>query len=164
MQIYIKDGIRQIDPLGCIGIDEDTKTYIHPVIWDSNIDGIPEDFDESKLGGYQRIDNKLVYSQEAFDANEAIKAAQQAEITTSITSQQKVVSVKQLDENFALRALAKTLIVELNDIRRWLRDFKASAGQATSLANLKERINAMPAIPGVDVDKLRDAMKQEATK
>lgn len=72
MQLYIDpNGIQQFTT-GQVVIDEDSGEPILIVVWDFNS---LEEIELDKVGGYSVVNGELVYSQSAFDGNEANKAA-----------------------------------------------------------------------------------------
>lgn len=83
MQIYIdQNGIQQ-STSGTISVDTDTGEPAHKIVWDTKKDG--GTIDPAKVGGYSRVDGELVFSQEAFDANETRKSELQATETAART-------------------------------------------------------------------------------
>lgn len=63
-------------------------------------------------------------------------------------------------EAFAVdRALALILLREVNNLRTWLRDFKAAVAASTNLANLQSRVAALPNTPDYTQQQLMDAIK-----
>jgi hypothetical protein len=50
-------------------------------------------------------------------------------------------------QNVALRVTVKLLVDELNILRQWITEFKAATAAASSLANLKTGVAALPNVP-----------------
>jgi hypothetical protein len=50
-------------------------------------------------------------------------------------------------QNIALRVTVKLLVDELNILRQWITEFKAATAAASSLANLKTGVAALPNVP-----------------
>ena len=63
----------------------------------------------------------------------------------------------------ALKAVALVVLAEVNLVREWLSAYKTQVAAATSLANLQDRVAAMPAMPERTVDQLKAAVRDKVT-
>jgi len=70
MQIYTDNAGIQHYISGSLSIDYESGEAVYPVLWDYVVHG--GEVDSAKVGGY--LNSKLDWSQEAFDANEGLKA------------------------------------------------------------------------------------------
>jgi hypothetical protein len=59
----------------------------------------------------------------------------------------------------ALRAVAALTVDELNDLRAWITSFKAEVAAASSLADLKTRVAALPNLPQRTYAQARTAVR-----
>lgn len=70
-------------------------------------------------------------------------------------------------EGRVLRAIVALLVdgdnAELNDLRGWLTDFKAATAAATSLADFKVRVAALPNLPDLTMAQAVTAIKNRIT-
>jgi hypothetical protein len=57
------------------------------------------------------------------------------------------------------RSIAKLIIDEINDLRQWLVSFKAAVAAATTLADLKTRVAALPNMPDRTMSQAKSAYK-----
>lgn len=57
------------------------------------------------------------------------------------------------------RALTSILVDEFNTLRSWLRDYKAAVAVASTLADLKTRVAALPNMPDRTLAQLRTAIE-----
>lgn len=133
MQLYTNAaGFQKLLTEGSIGRDADTITpenplgdYLHPVIWDTLVDG--GEIDPAKVGGYSRVNNALVYSQEAFDAQET---AQQ----TALVQETRQLAKEVIQGNTPLGLLLRSVILvtmdELNDLRLEFRTMDTNGANA----------------------------------
>lgn len=64
--------------------------------------------------------------------------------------------------DIATKAALATEFDELNVIRDWIEQFKAQVGQASSLADLKARVAALPAMPPRTVPQALAAVRAKA--
>lgn len=62
-----------------------------------------------------------------------------------------------------LRAVLLVLLDELNALREWLTSFKAATAAATTLADLKVRVAALPAMPDRTAAQARSAVAGKIT-
>ena len=139
--------------------------YFDPsrVLWDERED--TGEIDPAKVGGYSRVDDELVYSQEDFDAHEALKVTLAASDLTALKATLKVEGKKIIDDlradGIVQRAVAKITMDELNILRAWLASFKTEVAAASSLADLKTRVASLPATPARTIAQLKTAIKNE---
>lgn len=62
-----------------------------------------------------------------------------------------------------IRAVAGVTMDELNAIRQWIEAFKAQVALATTLADLKTRVAALPAMPDRTLTQARTAIQAKIT-
>lgn len=92
---------------------EDSGDYLdkESVVWDERVDGPLTADQMSKVGGFTRVDNHLVFSQEMFDQN----------VTQSAPSQTAIIASKFDDKAdiyaLAISALSEQLSDALNSLR-----------------------------------------------
>jgi hypothetical protein len=83
--------------------------------------------------------------------DEQIAAVTQEQINaarlTKLRDAAKQFQDDQQAQNVALRVTVKLLVDELNILRQWITDFKAATAAASSLANLKTGVAALPNVP-----------------
>jgi len=161
MQIYTDShGVQQYTD-GSISIDSDTGLPVLPVIWTG-------EFDIAKVGGYSVVEGELVYSQAAFDENEALKvtvaAAQAAALVTATRQLAKDAIDGTTPDGIILRSLVLLLIDELNDLRTELRAIKTRGSAATnSQASIRGIFTPMGNLPDRTGQQAIGAMKTKIT-
>ncbi len=87
------------------------------------------------------------------DPNIAIVAAIRAEA-------KKIIDEMRAD-GLTQRAAAKVMVDEINLLRSWITDFKVQVAAASSLADLKTRVAALPAVPARTLTQFKTAIKAE---
>ena len=162
MQLYTRNGI-QLLTSGTLSIDSDTGLPVFPIIWDTDVDG--GEIDPAKVGGYSRINDELVYSQEDFDAHEIAKDTvavnDLAQFKAAIQAEAKKVIDELRADGLVQRAAMKLTMDELNIMRALWMSFKAEVAAASTLANLKTRVAALPDTPDRTITQLKTAIKNE---
>jgi hypothetical protein len=81
---------------------------------------------------------------DAFDGSQAAQDAWQDDLNKS---QAKKYMVLTTDLGKSYRSVAAIMVDELNSLRGWIMSFKAAVASATSLADLKTRVAALPDLP-----------------
>lgn len=59
------------------------------------------------------------------------------------------------------RAIAQTLLDEINSLRQWITDFKAQVALASSLNDLKTRVAALPNVPSRTLAQAKNAIESK---
>lgn len=119
-QIYTDNNGVQQGTNGSINVDSDTGMLVYSVIWFG-------DFDPAKVGGYYVIEGELLWSQERFNANQALKATVAAAEAAARTAATKTAADQTLSVIFSSatgttvtevqKLFAKGFLEELNLIR-----------------------------------------------
>lgn len=93
----------------------------------------------------------------------AEKAATDAALSASVTAGHrtsgKAILLNPSDHGVLLRAFADIVKDELNNIRGWLVSFKAAVNSASTLADLKIRVAALPNMPDRSLSQLKTAIE-----
>ena|SRR3990167_786700 len=69
------------------------------------------------------------------------------------------VNYKQQYDVVYLRALVEITMIEINDLRKWTADFKAATAGASTLAQLKTAVAALPTLSPRTLIQLRNALE-----
>lgn len=124
MQVYTDaNGIQRLTQ-GSISIDADTGLPVLTVIWDVEADGpIPN---LAEVGGYSRVNDELVYSQQDYDDNEDLKVTVAEAEAAAIVSAKRTAAIAAIadgeasrdDVIAAIRAILLLTIDEVNILRQ----------------------------------------------
>lgn len=93
------------------------------------------------------------------------KVAYDAAIATALTSSQRssaqIIIQSASDQGKVLRAEADVLLSEINILREWIASFKTAVAAATTLANLKTGVAALPDMPDRTLAQAKTAILNE---
>ena len=91
---------------------------------------------------------------DAFDGSQAAQDAWQA----GQNQDRAITFMTILDSDArAYRAVAAIMVDEINSLRDWITDFKAAVAAASSLADLKTRVAALPNLPDRTLQQAKNA-------
>lgn len=118
----------------------------------------------SSLGGFEPAPSatpaQIAAAQAVFNAFTPDEAAYDQWLITRIRDQaQTALEANKSESDALLRALALTLLDEVNRQRSWNRDLKAAVAGATNFASLQTRIATLPATPDLTRTQLFNAIK-----
>ena len=88
----------------------------------------------------------------------AVDAAQASANTAAVRTGAKNSSAGFYPDPLYRRALADVLVDEINNLRKWTRDFKTEVAAATNLANLQSRVATLPTLNGRTLSQLKTSI------
>lgn len=91
--------------------------------------------------------NLQAEAQPTINAFDGSQAAQDAWLDDQNKTEAKAFMVVTTDLGKSYRAVADIMVDEVNSLRGWITDFKAAVSAASSLADLKTRVAALPNLP-----------------